>query len=61
VPDILACIRGQFYAFEIKSEEGRLTDLQKLNIEQIKQAGGKAYVIRTYEEFKKIMSKLNGE
>lgn len=40
VPDILACVNGRFFAIEVKSETGRVSRLQKWNIQRIREAGG---------------------
>lgn len=45
VPDIIACFKGRFIAIECKAGKGKLTELQKYNIEQIKSAGGLAIVV----------------
>lgn len=40
-PDILACVKGVFVGIEVKKPKGgRASDLQKLKIKQIEQAGG---------------------
>jgi Holliday junction resolvase len=52
VPDLLACINGAFYAFEIKNATGKVTELQQVKLEKIRKAGGKAYVIHSLEELK---------
>jgi Holliday junction resolvase len=45
VPDIIACYNGLFIAIECKAGKGKLTELQKYNIEQIQATGGLAIVI----------------
>lgn len=50
VPDILACINGRFVGIEVKRPGGRLTELQKYNIEKIKAAGGVAFVATSVHE-----------
>ena len=57
VPDILCCINSQFVAFEIKKKDGKLSDLQRLNIDRIQNAGGKAYVVRSLKEVKDILDR----
>lgn len=40
-PDILACVKGVFVGIEVKKPKGgKVSDLQKLKIKQIEQAGG---------------------
>jgi hypothetical protein len=51
VPDIICCVNGAFVALEVKRPElGRLTDLQALTIERIRDAGGVAEVVTSVEE-----------
>lgn len=42
VPDILACVGGQFVALEIKDEKGKPSKLQEYVVEQINNSGGYA-------------------
>lgn len=58
IPDIIACIRGRFAAFEVKTDSGRLTKLQEATIQKIKDAKGKAYKVTSVEEVKKILDNL---
>jgi Holliday junction resolvase len=43
-PDILACVNGYFLAIEVKAQNGKPSELQLAKIEQIRKAGGFAYV-----------------
>ena len=52
-PDIICCHRGKFYAFELK-QGSKLSDLQKIKLELIKQSGGVAMEIRSLEQLKDI-------
>lgn len=45
VPDIVGCFRGHFFAIECKAGKGVTTALQDLNINKIKAAGGKVWVV----------------
>lgn len=60
IPDLLCCVNGYFLAIEVKAENGKATDLQKWNIEKIKQAGGRALILKPsqFEEFKKLIAEL---
>lgn len=60
IPDLLCCVNGYFLAIEVKAENGKATDLQKWNIEKIKQAGGRAIILKPsqFEEFKKLIAEL---
>ncbi len=50
MPDIVACIDGQLYAFEVKSENDREKALQSEQLARIAKAGGcGGYVYNTYD------------
>lgn len=46
-PDILACVNGYFIGIEVKAQNGRFDPegLQAVKINDIRQAGGFAYVV----------------
>lgn len=44
-PDILACVNGYFLAIEVKAPEGKPSELQLAKVDQIRKAGGFAYVV----------------
>lgn len=46
VPDLLVCVRGHFVAIEVKAENGKLSELQKYNLEHIRKAGGIALTVK---------------
>jgi hypothetical protein len=46
VPDIVACLRGQFIGIECKAGRGATTALQDRELKRIREAGGVALVIR---------------
>ncbi len=56
IPDIIACINGRFYGFEVKTEDGRPTKLQESTIRKIKNAGGIALVVRAVDEVKAVIA-----
>lgn len=56
VPDIIACYRGVFLAFEVKKEDGVVSKLQEYNIQEIKKAGGTCAVVRSLDEVKRIIA-----
>mgnify|MGYP000985128917 FL=1 len=58
IPDIICCINGRFIAFEVKTEKGRLTKLQEITIQRIKEAKGKAFKVTSLEEVKNILENL---
>lgn len=55
IPDIIACIGGKFYGFEVKTESGTTTGLQESTIRKINRAGGTAVVVRSVDEVKSIL------
>jgi len=58
IPDIIACIGGEFYAFEVKTSSGKLTKLQETIIQRIRKAKGKAYKVTSVEEVKSILEQM---
>ena len=40
IPDVIACIGGRFFAFEVKTEEGKATALQESVLRKIQKCGG---------------------
>ena len=45
IPDILACVNGEFIGIEVKSDSGHPTELQLHHVEKIRKAGGLAFVV----------------
>lgn len=58
IPDIIACIGSKFIAFEVKNPSGKLTKLQEITIQKIKDAKGKAYKVISVQEVKQIINNL---
>jgi len=58
IPDIIACVGGQFLAFEVKQPGGKLTKIQGVTIRKINEAGGKACKVTNVEEVRCILSSL---
>ena len=50
IPDIIGCYKGKFVAIELKTDVGRLSDLQKVILKRIEDNGGVALVIRPNTE-----------
>ena len=61
IPDIIACIDGKFYGFEVKNERGKPTALQEATIRKITAAGGIAMVVRSLEEVKAVLKEYGGK
>ena len=57
IPDILCCYRGYFLAIEIKSPtgKGRASDIQKLKIKAIRDAGGVAFITDNIEDVERVL------
>ena len=62
IPDLLVCYKGKFIAIEVKAENGKPSELQLHHIEQIRKAGGVAYILypKDFDEFKTKMNLLRG-
>lgn len=66
VPDIIACINGRFVAFEVKTAGGRgtasgkLTKLQEITIQKIRNAKGQAFKVTSAAEVAAILKELEG-
>lgn len=62
VPDIVGCYRGLFVGFEVKRPHvGRLSDIQAHRIEQIRAAGGHAYVVTCVEDVVRALDSLSAD
>ena len=55
IPDIIACINGRFFGFEVKTEKGKPTELQTATIRKINRAHGTAQIVRSVDEVKAIL------
>ncbi|MCM1439356.1 MAG: VRR-NUC domain-containing protein [Roseburia sp.] len=60
IPDIIACIGGRFFGFEVKTENGKPTGLQEATIRKIIKAGGLAAIVRSVEDVRTIVEKILG-
>ena len=58
IPDIIACVDGRFVAFEVKTETGQLSKLQKVTLGRIREAGGRAYMVRSVAEVAGILKEM---
>jgi hypothetical protein len=55
VPDVLCCLDGDFWAFEVKAAKGRVSPLQVYNLEKIEKAGGRGGVVRSVADVKALL------
>ena len=60
VPDLLCCIGGRFVGVELKTDNGKVSELQQYNIDRIIQSGVVALVLRpsSFDDFKSMVEKL---
>ena len=58
IPDIIACVGGRFVAFEVKTDKGRVSRLQEITLDRIRDAGGWAYVVRSAAEVAGILREM---
>lgn len=60
VADLLCSIGGKFVALECKSSKGQLSELQKHELEKVRQSGGLAYCVspKNWEEVKVEIDKM---
>ena len=58
IPDIICCYCGRFFAFEVKTETGKLTKLQESTIRKIKEAKRQAFKVTSGEEVKQILEHM---
>lgn len=59
IPDIIACIDGRFFGFEVKTEDGKPTKLQEATIRKILAAGGTALVVRSVDEVRAVIDGIS--
>jgi hypothetical protein len=60
VPDLLICARGRFVAVELKRPDGkgRLSGIQRAQLDRILNAGGVGVVIDDFDEFVELMESV---
>lgn len=60
VPDLIACVNGYSLWIEVKAQNGHPSELQLHNVEQIRKAGGFAYIVYPsgWEKLKDIIDGL---
>ena len=57
VPDLLVCLDGgRFCAIEVKRPGNKPTELQKYNLEEIKELGGLSLVAYSLEDVKELFA-----
>lgn len=59
-PDILACVNGRFIGIEVKKPTGGVvSDLQKLKLKQIENAGGVGIIARDVSDVSVSLKRRN--
>lgn len=58
-PDLAVCFHGIFIGIEVKAPGKRPTKLQKLRIEQIREAGGFAFATDNLTEVKEFINDIS--
>ena len=58
IPDIIVCYKGKFVAFEVKTENGKLSKLQEVTIKKIQLAQGLAFKVTSLDEVKTILKEV---
>lgn len=53
--DLIVCIDGRYFMFEIKYKNDTASTLQKIKVNDVIKAGGKAYFISSIEELRYIL------
>ena len=56
VPDILGCLKGRFFALEVKQPKAQLKKIQAYHLEKIRKAGGIAERVDSLKGVKKLLS-----
>lgn len=50
IPDLIGCVEGFFFAFEIKEPDGTISEIQRVTMKDIRKAGGCSIAVITLEE-----------
>ena len=60
IPDLISCVNGYFVAIEVKAENGKPSELQLWNRDQIRKSGGIAIIVypSQWEDFKLLIDDL---
>ena len=55
VPDVIGCLKGRFFALEVKQPTGRLSKIQAYQSDRIRSAGGIADRVDSLKEAKELL------
>ena len=56
VPDVIGCLKGRFFALEVKQPTGRLSKVQAYQLARIRLSGGIAERVNSLDEVKKLLN-----
>ena len=59
LPDIIACYRGLFVGFEVKTATGRVSDRQVYVHKQIERADGEVHVVRSVDDAERVLDSID--
>lgn len=57
-PDILCCMDGVIYWFEVKTEKGSVSKIQEKRIDEWREAGAKCHVVRSLADVQEIITEV---
>lgn len=60
IPDLILNLEGVFMAIEVKSQDGRPTEIQDLNIDRIRETLGEAFILYPsgFEQFQRFINRM---
>jgi Holliday junction resolvase-like predicted endonuclease len=62
IPDLIVCTpAGGFVGIEVKTKTGVSSALQKVNIRKINQKGGRAFIARSLDDVKRLLTATNDQ
>ena len=56
IPDVIGCLKGQFFALEVKQPTGRLSKVQNYQLAKIRKSGGIAERVNSLGEVKELLN-----
>lgn len=59
LPDLFVCYEGHFIGLEVKTDAGEPSPRQLAVLRRIERAGGVGQVVRSVDEVKRILTKLD--
>jgi Holliday junction resolvase len=59
LPDLVVCYKGLFIGFEVKTDTGTVSAIQRHRLVQIRLAGGIAFVVRSVEQALRVLDQID--